>query len=151
MASIEGSIVIHRPPEVVFDFVADERNEPLYNPEMLRVEQVSPGPIGVGTQFRAESRRGSRTIDMLIEFTEFDRPSHLSSRTHLSGMDIQGALTFAPIPEGTEMRWAWELHPRGILNLFGTVITRMGRRQEQAIWGSLKRYLEDGTSRPGDG
>ena len=32
MVRIEGEIVIKRPVEEVFDFVADERNEPRYNP-----------------------------------------------------------------------------------------------------------------------
>ena len=32
MAKIEGQILIGRPVEEVFDFVADSRNEPQYNP-----------------------------------------------------------------------------------------------------------------------
>ena len=55
MIRIEGEIVINRSPEEVFDFIADECNEPLYNPRMRHAEQVSDGPIGVGTRFRAES------------------------------------------------------------------------------------------------
>jgi hypothetical protein len=35
--------------EEVFDFVADERNEPRYNPRMLSAEKTSDGPIGIGT------------------------------------------------------------------------------------------------------
>jgi uncharacterized membrane protein len=57
MAQVEGEIVIERPIEDVFDFVADERNEPRYNPQMISVEQLSDGPIGLGTQFRAEVRK----------------------------------------------------------------------------------------------
>jgi hypothetical protein len=37
MARIGGELVINRPVEEVFDFVADERNEPRYN-------RVSGGP-----------------------------------------------------------------------------------------------------------
>ena len=44
MAHIEGEITIARPPEDVFDFVADERNEPRFNPQMLSVEQLTSGP-----------------------------------------------------------------------------------------------------------
>ena len=40
MVLIEGEIVITRPVEEVFDFVADERNEPRYNPHMRRAVQV---------------------------------------------------------------------------------------------------------------
>jgi hypothetical protein len=43
---VEGDITIERSVEDVFDFVADERNEPQYNPRMTRAEKISPGPIG---------------------------------------------------------------------------------------------------------
>ena len=46
MARIEGEIAINRPVDEVFDFVADERYEPRYNPRMARVEKLSPGQIG---------------------------------------------------------------------------------------------------------
>ena len=48
MARVDGEIVILRPVEEVFDFVADERNEPRYNPRMVRSELISEGPIGWG-------------------------------------------------------------------------------------------------------
>jgi hypothetical protein len=87
------------------------------------------------------SMRG-RPVDMTIEFTAFERPRLLASSTHLSSMEIRGALTFDPVPKGTRMRWSWELHPRGVLKLFSPLVTRMGRRQEEAIWKGLKRYME---------
>ncbi len=36
MAGVEGEIVIGRPVEVVFDYVADQSNEPQYNLRMVR-------------------------------------------------------------------------------------------------------------------
>ena len=51
MVRIEGQIVINRPVEEVFDFVADERNEPRYNPRMRRAEQLSDGLIGSARAF----------------------------------------------------------------------------------------------------
>jgi hypothetical protein len=54
MVRIEGETVINRPVEDVFDFVADEQNEPRYNPQVRRAEQISGGPIGTATRFRAE-------------------------------------------------------------------------------------------------
>jgi hypothetical protein len=42
MALIDGEIVIERPVEDVFDFVADEQNEPRFNARMSRVELVTP-------------------------------------------------------------------------------------------------------------
>jgi uncharacterized protein YndB with AHSA1/START domain len=139
---IEGEIVINRPPEEVFDVVADERNEPKYNPQMLGADLITPEPIGVGTQFRAETVTMGRRSEMVIEFTAYDRPRRLASATHMSTMEIEGALTFQALPEGTLMRWTWDLQPRGLLKLMSPLIARMGRRNERAIWTSLKRYVE---------
>lgn len=143
MARIEGETLIRRSVEDVFDFVADERNEPQYNPRMLRSEKITPGPIAPGTQFRAEIKTMRRTAEMTIEFTAYERPTRLASATHLSTMEIEGTLTFDPAPEGTRMRWSWEVETRGLLKLMAPIVTRMGQRQEQTIWTNLKHLLED--------
>jgi hypothetical protein len=142
MIRIDGEIIINRPVDAVFDVLADERNEPRYNPRMLRVEKLSPGPIGLGTRFRAAMRTRPRPTKMTTEFTGYERPRRLASWTHLSTMDIRGALTFDPVPEGTRMRWSWVVEPRGVFKLLSPVVARTGRRQERAIWANLKRVLE---------
>jgi uncharacterized membrane protein len=141
-AHITGEITISRPADEVFDFVADERNEPRYNRQLVSAEKISPGPVGLGTRYRAETKMTGRTVGMTIETTGYERPRRLASSTRLSSMDIHGALTFEPVPDGTRMRWSWVVEPRGLLRLMTPLIARKGRRQEQAIWASLKRYLE---------
>jgi hypothetical protein len=142
MVRIAGEILIHRRVEEVFDFVADERNEPRYNPHMTRVERTSDGPIGVGSRFRADITSMGRSFEMLIEYTGFERPRRLASSTHMSSMDTQGGLTFDSVPGGTLMRWSWEVEPRGVFRVMMPLVARMGRRQEQRIWTSLKHLLE---------
>jgi hypothetical protein len=141
MTQIQGEIEIGRPIEEVFDFVADERHEPDFNPRMLSAEKLTPGPIGAGTRFTARMR-GPRPVGLTVELTEYDRPRRLGSRTHLSAMDIEGALTFEPGGNGTRMRWAWELEPHGVLRLLRPLLGFVGARQERAIWAGLKRRLE---------
>jgi hypothetical protein len=46
MARIEGALVIGRPVDVVFDYVADQSNEPQYNPQMVRAEKITLGRWG---------------------------------------------------------------------------------------------------------
>ena len=77
MAHIAGELVINRPVDEVFDFVADERNEPRYNPRIRRAEKLSPGPIGRGTRFRAEAVTLGRTVGMTSEYTAYERPKRL--------------------------------------------------------------------------
>lgn len=81
MAKISGEILINRPVQQVFDFVADQRNEPIYNPRMLRSEKITDGPIGIGTRFRATARSGRRVVEMLIEVKEYDRARRFGVRT----------------------------------------------------------------------
>src|SRR5690348_3386997 len=108
MVQVNGEIVIDRPPEDVFDFVANEENEPRYNPHMLRAEQLSEGPTGLATRFRTELRTMGRTMPMIVEFTAFERPRRLASVTRSSMMQTEGALTFDPVVGGTRMRWSWD-------------------------------------------
>ena len=142
MIRIKGDIVIGRPEEDVFDYVADECNEPSYNPQMRVAEKISDGPIGVGTQYRAEVVSGGRPVSMVIEFTAYERPRRLASRTTMSAMDIAYTLAFEPVPEGTRMRWSGEIEPHGMLKLMGPLVAWMGRRQELRIWTGLKDLLE---------
>jgi Polyketide cyclase / dehydrase and lipid transport len=142
MARIEGEIMINRPVEEVFDFVADERNEPHYNPRMVRAEKLSPGPVGLGSRFRAEMRTRPRPMEMTTELTGYERPRRLASTTRLSRMAIRGTLSFDPAPGGTRMRWSWDLKPHGLLKLMTPLATRIGARGELAIWTSLKQFLE---------
>jgi hypothetical protein len=59
---IDGEVVVERPVEEVIDLVADPRDEPLYNPDMARVELLTPAldthgtlsfePVAGGTRMR---------------------------------------------------------------------------------------------------
>jgi hypothetical protein len=142
VAFIEGEIIIARPAEAVFDFAADQRNEPRYNPRMVRADKLTGGPVGKGTVFCSAVRAAGRATEMRSELTGYHRPARLASRTTMAQADIAGTLTFTPVPGGTRMRWAWVVRPKGASQLLTPVISRLGRRRERAIWTGMKRYLE---------
>ena len=142
MTRITGEIVIDAPADVVFDFVADQRNEPAYNPHMVRSVKVTPGPVGKGTQFRSAVRSRGRLAEMAIEYTGFQRPSWLASTTRMAQAGFSGTLTFEPSGAGTRLRWSWDARFAWPLRLLAPVLARVGGRQERATWAGLKRYLE---------
>lgn len=142
MTRITGEIVIDAPADVVFDFVADQRNEPAYNPHMVRSAKVTPGPVGKGTQFRSAVRSRGRLAEMAIEYTGFQRPSRLASTTRMAQAEFSGTLTFEPAGAGTRLRWSWDARFTWPLRLLAPVLARVGGRQERATWAGLKRYLE---------
>jgi uncharacterized protein YndB with AHSA1/START domain len=142
MARIKGEVFIARPPEVVFDVVADERNEPRYNPKMISARLVSDPPVARGARFAAMMRTRRRTFDMSTEITEFERPTRLGSISTLGGMRTAGAVTFEPEDTGTRMSWSWTIELDGLLKFTAPLVAWMGRRQERAIYTSLKTLLE---------
>ena len=148
MGRTEGATIVERSVEEVFDFVADELNETMYNPLMVHAEKTTPGPIGVGTHWTATILARGRPLDMDIEVTEYDRPHRLGSLTRMSSADIDGLLTFEPDPAGTRLVWSWELRPKGALRLVAPLLAGAGRQQEAELWGELKAYLESRQLRP---
>ena len=140
MAHISGQIHIDAAPELVFDTVADSRNEPLFNPQMREVELLTPLPVGAGTRFLA--RMGKGESEMRVEIVDFDRPHRLHTRTASSLMTTSGTLTFSPFRDGTLMAWDWQVRPKGWLRALGPVFGPIGNRVGRGIWTGLKHHLE---------
>lgn len=68
----------------------------------------------------------------------------------MTARDVHGELTFDPVPEGTRLHWSWDVEEHGILKLIGPAATFIGRRQERAIWSSLKWQSERAIGGNGD-
>jgi hypothetical protein len=139
---IRGSIEIACPVEVVFATVADQTQEPRYNPRMLRSEKVTPGPVGAGTRYRAVARMAGRELPMTIETMEYQPPHHLGVLSSVNGTVIDGTMDFAPCPGGTRMSWDWEVFEQDGARVLAPLVLFLGRRQERRVWSGLKRHLE---------
>ena len=77
MIAIHERHKIDRPPEQVFDFIADMRNESGWNPDLTGVIKTTDGPMGMGTTFVGDSRRDGRVS---IEIVRYERPWELGFR-----------------------------------------------------------------------
>ncbi len=142
MSWVHGEIVIGRPVTEVFDYVADQSNEPQYNPRMAWAEKITAGPVGKGTRFRSAICAGPHTVPMLIECTRYERPRLFATRTRMAQADICYVLRFAPEAGGTRMSWSGRVRPKGAFRLLGPAIAWQGNRQERRTWASLKARLE---------
>jgi hypothetical protein len=147
--SFQREGMINRPVEEVFDFVADARNEPRYNPRILNVEKTTSGPIGRGTHFVLVSKAMGQRTEVEYELTAYEQPRRMASSTirGLPLMDVQSTETFEPVGGGTCMRWSWEIKPRGAAGrLITPMLARMlGRRLDTAA-ANIKRVLEEEAS-----
>ncbi len=142
MSRVRGDLVIARRPEQVFAIVADQRNEPRYNPAMTAVTLDGDEAVGTGSRFTATLTTRGRPLQVVVEYTAFEPPHRLASRSTTDGMTIEGELRCAPHPDGTLFSWDWQLRLPGPLRLVAPLAALIGSRQERRIWTGLKHYLE---------
>jgi uncharacterized protein YndB with AHSA1/START domain len=142
MTRIRGDVVIDAPVEDVFDLVADERNEPTYNPRIVSAEMVSEGPVGVGSRFVARPRGMGRTGEMTLEILDYDRPHRLHNRVRSSYMQVDGSLTFEEVDGGTRLSWDWDMALVGRWRVLSPVLALVGPRWERRNWIGLKQHVE---------
>jgi len=145
MTRICGEVTIDAPVEEVFDLVADERNEPRYNPRIVRAEKLTEGPVGAGARFAADPKGMGDRGRMTLEILEYDRPHRLRNVVRSSYLRVVGTLTFEDLGAATRLRWDWDMRLLGPMRLLSPVLALVGPRWERRNWVDLKRYVE---SRP---
>jgi hypothetical protein len=91
------SEVIDRPPDVVFQFIAVEhvQNHPRWDPKM-ELEQVSDGPLGVGTIVRRRHTHAGSLTEGTMECVEFDPPRALGWLIRDGALEMHARTTFEP-------------------------------------------------------
>lgn len=67
-------IHIRASPREVFDYVADLTHHGEWSPFLLRITAVTPGPVGVGSQYRSKGRMYGWTKRGQLRVTEHDPP-----------------------------------------------------------------------------
>lgn len=142
MARITGQVTIGAPVDEVFDVVADERNEPRYNPRIVRAEKLSEGPVGAGARFVAEPKGVGSRGEMTLTILEYDRPRRLHNVVESSYMRVDGTLTFEDVEGGTRLRWDWDMGLVGRMRMLSPVLALIGPRWERRNWVGLKEYME---------
>jgi hypothetical protein len=98
---LEVHEIIDRPPAEVFRFVATDhvRNHPRWDP-LMELEQVSEGPIGVGTVIRRRHTHYGEPIEGTMEVVEYERGRAFGMVIHDGPVEIRSRMSFDP--EGQE-------------------------------------------------
>jgi uncharacterized protein YndB with AHSA1/START domain len=104
MAHISGEVTIDALVEEVFDLVADERNEPRYDPRIVHAAKLSEGPVGRGSRFVGQPKGMGSKGRMTLEIVEHERPHRLHNIVGSSYMEVDGTLTFEEADGGTRLR-----------------------------------------------
>lgn len=143
MIDFTVAIAIDRPASDVFAYVTDPARLPTWQTNTVEVEQLTDGPLGVGTQLHEVHRApGGRRATSRVEVVEHEPPRRFALRILDGPLPVDGSFAFAPAGGGTRV----ELHahgaPSGPLRLASPLLRRVLRRQFTADLARLKRVLE---------
>ena len=142
MAHAEHSVIIHRPVDEVFEFIANGANNPRWRPSVVEVQR-SGGADGPGAAWSQVMKGpGGRRIAADYRVTTWERPLALGFEVTAGPARPTGLYTLiAAAPDRTEVRFSLDLQPRGLMRLMGPMIAKQVR-QEVATLDNLKGVLE---------
>lgn len=124
MIRATGQIRIDRPPEVVFDFLADLSNELTFNPAARGIVKVTEGEIGLDTRY-------TETVKPLgffeVRICEYVRPRLLGFEATNRRVDITVRFRFASVNGATEMSVELAMTPKGMLRTMTPLLAPMAR------------------------
>ena len=73
----EGTVVIERPIEEAFAFLADGENDPKFSPRVLEIAKTTDGPPGVGTVYASTVKDAGVKTKREFRLTEFQPPTRI--------------------------------------------------------------------------
>lgn len=144
MTKIEQSATIERPVEQVWDFLHEPKNDPIWQTSIVESQQLSEGPVGVGTRMREVRHFLGKRFEVGYELTEYE-PARKSSVKVISGpIPFSGSYILEPVDRATRVTMTGELEAHGFFKLAEPVFARMARRELESSLGHLKDLLEAG-------
>jgi uncharacterized protein YndB with AHSA1/START domain len=72
-----GSVLIDRPIDEVFAFLADGTNDPKFSPRVQQIRKTTDGPVGGGTVFESKVKDAGMTTSRKFELTAVEPPSKI--------------------------------------------------------------------------
>jgi hypothetical protein len=133
------SVTLAQQPERAFDFFVDFPNEPAWNPECLKVEKTSTGPVGVGTTYIGKMRRVGQ---IKTEIVALNRPNSFSTVERSRGAEGSFDFRFTPYDGGTRMEITMRLLPRGPMRLLEPLMRWMVPRMLAELRENARRGLD---------
>ena len=126
------------PPTVVFDLMADARNELRWNEGISRVELTTDEPVGQGSQFVVVDRRGEHEATITV----FDRPERLEFALSGKSMDVAIKYTYTETDGSTTSVGTFAARPKGFMKFLLPLLLPMIKRDVAKQHVNFKKLCE---------
>jgi uncharacterized membrane protein len=142
MIYVEDSVMIKRPVEEVFAYIADQTNAPRWQKGLIEVRRVSDGPIGTGTRHTAVRKFLGRRTELTNEYVRFE-PNQVITFTAQSGpMRLLVSYMTEPLGDAVKVTCQMQMEQGGLYGLADPLIAGSIKRESKADFLALKALLE---------
>jgi len=139
-------VLISRPLDEVFAFVADVRNRPRWDDSVDSEELTSPEPIGVGSTVRTKLRSMGKDYEYTWEIVEHEPPNRMKVESTSGPFPTTLDFQFEGQDGGTRVKAAATGRPTGLMGLLQPMIARTTQRNLDRGYVRLKTLLETGSA-----
>jgi uncharacterized protein YndB with AHSA1/START domain len=140
----EATVVIDRPIEEVFAFLADGENDPKFSPRVLEISRTTDGPPGVGTVYASTVKDAGVKTKREFKLTEFEPPTRIRW-TEISKNAVtapEGGYDLAREGDGTRVTIYNVLEGHGFGKLIAPLALRSARKGAEDFGRAIKTAVE---------
>jgi len=140
----EATVVIDRPIDEVFAFLADGENDPKFSPRVLEIAKTTDGPPGVGTVYASTVKDAGMKTKREFKLTEFEPPTRIRwaevSKNLITASE--GGYDLAPEGSGTRLTIHNVLEGHGLGKLIAPLALRAARKGADDFGKAIKSAVE---------
>lgn len=141
----EATVVIDRPIEEVFAFLADGENDPMFSPRVLEIKRTPDGPPDVGSVYASTVKDAGVKTKREFELTEFELPTRIRWTERSKNLVVvpEGGYDLEPAgAQSTRVTLFNVLEGRGLGKLIAGPALRSARKGADELGRSMKAAVE---------
>lgn len=136
MAHARETVESTKSQKEVFDYLSDFTTTAHWDPGIVRAEKLTDGPIGVGTQFRIETKFMGRTTALVYVMTAYEPPSRFVVSGENATVTSLDEITVDVAGDGSKVTYDAELTLKGPARLMDPLLgLAFDRVADKAIAG----------------
>ena len=144
MINLDYDTTINRPLKDVFVFASNPNNVAKWNSAVVSIQQVTPGPVDVGTKFKAVGEMMGRQLEGELQVQVYEPSSKCGFQLNVGPMQMNMTMSFESVGTGTKLNLNIQGNPAGVFKLAEPVMAGQLKSLMEGNFVKLKSLLEGG-------
>jgi carbon monoxide dehydrogenase subunit G len=138
---VERQISIARPPNEVFDYISDIRNDPTWHTDVLQVSSSTDG-VGMGTVFNVKVKPSMGVSEGTMTVSKLEPGRLIEFQGRMGRMSPTVTNMCEPDGHGTFVTRRVEMELSGVMRLMAPMARSKIGKSNEGFLANLKRLLE---------